>query len=115
MNSIIACLSDLDLVIRKMGVKYILQARNKLDMDKEPRKFVPPQVNFDSKVFWELVDLEGSENTEPPLTRDLPESEILSALSEPLILPPYPNHTQAVERMVKVLIESCSKSVRYNR
>ena len=57
------------------------------------------------------MDLEGSENTEPPLTRDLPESEILSALSEPLILPPYPT----LERMVKVVTESCSKRVGYNR
>ena len=57
--------------------------------------------------------MEGSEKTEPPLTRDLPESKILSALSEPLILPPYPNHTQAVERMVKVVTESCSKRVGY--
>ena len=66
-----------------------------------------------SKIYIDLVDWETAAKTEPPLTQDLSEDVILSALAEPLILPPYPNHTQAVERMVRVVTESCSLRVGY--
>ena len=36
---------------------------------------------------------------EPPVTKDLPDEVILSALTAPLILPAFPNNTQGVERM----------------
>ena len=64
------------------------------------RKFEPPLINFESNRFCDMVDLDL---TEPPVTKDLPDEVILSALSAPLILPAFPNNTQGVERMVRVV------------
>ena len=51
--------------------------------------------------------------TEPPLTMDLSVDSIMQYISSPLILPPYPNHTQSVERMVRVVCEVAGKRVGY--
>ena len=36
------------------------------------RKFVPPLINFESNRFFDMVDLDSAEKTEPPVTKDLP-------------------------------------------
>ena len=38
---------------------------------------------------------------------------ILIAFGSPLTLPPFPNHTQAVERMVRVVTEVATKRAGY--
>ena len=113
-NVVIGCLSDTSEEVRRKGVQYILQARKIFNEDEEVRKFIPPEVNFQSKKFCDLVDLERAQKTEPPVTKDLPEDAIISALAAPLILPPYPNHTQKVERMVCVVTECASKRAGYH-
>jgi hypothetical protein len=69
-----------------------------------------------SKNYFDLVDwtLEETAGTEPPLTRHLTEEEILGIFAEPLIVPNYPSHTQAVERMVRVVTESATCRVGYH-
>ena len=96
-NVVVACLSDNQEDVRRMGVRYILEARKTFNPEEEVRKFIPPTVNFQSKEFYNLVDLETLEKTEPPVTKDMSKEMILSALAAPLKLPPYPNHTQRVE------------------
>ena len=61
----------------------------------------------------DLIDWETEQTTEPPLTMSLSDEVILSALEKPLILDFYPNHTQTVERTVKVVTESCLQKVGY--
>ena len=51
------------------------------------------------------------ETSEPPLTMDLTEDTLLSAMAAPLILPSYPNHTQAVERYMPVVEMACDSRV----
>ena len=58
-----------------------------------------------------MVDWETETFTEPPLTMDLSLEEIMDCIRSPLILPAYPNHTQSVERMVRVVSEVSSKRV----
>ena len=64
-------------------------------------------------MYVDLVDWEVEQKTEPPLTMNLSDETIISALDNPLILKNYPNHTQAVERMVPVVTESCTQKVGY--
>ena len=59
------------------------------------------------------MDWNVEQKTEPPLTMSLSDDIIISALDAPLILKNYPNHTQAVERMVPVVTESCAQKVGY--
>ena len=113
-NVSIACLSDPDEEVRRKGVKYIMDARKQYKEDAEVRKFVPAEVNFESGRFCDLVDLVTAEKWEPPVTKDLSEETLLSALASPLILPAYPNNTVRVEQMVRVVTESPTQRVGYH-
>ena len=64
-------------------------------------------------MYVDLVDWRIEQKTEPPLTMSLSEDIIISALDKPLILPNFPNHTQAVERTVPVVTETCKQKVGY--
>ena len=105
-NVAIACLSDPDEEVRRRGVMFILAARRGHDEEDDVRKFLPPEINFDSSRFFDLVDLEKAEKFEPPLTKEFSEETVLSALESPLILPPFPNNTQRVEQLVRVVTEA---------
>ena len=71
-------------------------------------------MNFASERFCNLIELETAEKWEPPVTKDLSEEVILSALAQPLILDAYPNNTQAVEQMVRVVTEVAPLRVGYD-
>ena len=105
-NVTIACLSDPDEEVRRRGVKFILAARREHNEEDDVRKFVAPEINFDSSKFCDLIDLESVEKFEPPLTKEFSEETVLSALESPLILPPFPNNTQRVEQLVRVVTEA---------
>ena len=113
-NVAIGCLSDPDETVRRRGVQYILEARRLFDKEGDVRKFVSPEINFKSEKFYSLVDLESSEKWEPPVTKDLSEEEILSALAKPLLLPSFPSNTQRVEQMVRVVTEAAMTRVSYD-
>ena len=55
-------------------------------------------------IKWEEVPC-----TEPPLTMGMPMDEVMAAIGEPLRVPKYPNHTQRVEAMVRVVTEVATK------
>ena len=60
-------------------------------------------------MYVDMIDWDQVEKTEPPLTMDMSEATILSAMANPLILPKYPNHTQGVERLIPVVTGACEK------
>jgi hypothetical protein len=60
---------------------------------------------FKALNYFDMIDWESEPCTEPPLTMDMSLDDIMGAFTEPLRLPPYPNNTQAVERMVRVVTE----------
>ena len=113
-NVSIACLSDPEEEVRRKGVQYILEARRQFKADEDVGKFIPREVNFASERFCNLIELETAEKWEPPVTKDLSEEVILSALAQPLILDAYPNNTQAVEQMVRVVTEVAPLRVGYD-
>ena len=90
-----------------------MRARRDFNVDEHPRQFITPAVNFKAANYFDLVDLDSSPCTEPPLTMDMDLDTIMGAFREPLKLPPYPNNTQAVERMVRVVTEVANKKAGY--
>ena len=90
-------------------MRYILESRKAFNPEHEVRKFAPPLVNFQSQDFYQLVDLETVEKTKLPLTKEMSEETVLSALAAPLELPPYPNNTQRVKQMVRVVTEAATQ------
>ena len=99
-------MSDQDWETRKKGVDYIRQARLEDTAKDDVKKFVPPEINIQSKKFYDLVDLETAEKT---VTKHLSDETISSALTAPLILPAFPNNTQSVERAVRVVTKVAKK------
>ena len=57
------------------------------------------------------MDWEKEPCTEPPLTIDMSLSSLQEAFSAPIILPKYHNHTQQVERLVRVVTEAATQRV----
>ena len=110
-NILISMLGDAREEVRTRAVLRILKARREFDPYTHPRQFVPPVVKFDAQNYFDMIDWDLEMSTEPPLTIDLKLEEILSAKATPLKLPPFPNSTQAVERMVRVVSEAATRRV----
>jgi hypothetical protein len=108
-NLLIAMLGDPREEIRRKAVLRILKARREYEQGVHPRQFVRPRVNFDAKDYFDLIDWDTEPCTEPPLTMDLSVDSMMDAIREPLQLPNFPNNTQAVERMVRVVTEVATK------
>ena len=75
------------------------------------RKFFIPTLNFAAETYPELIDWEVAKLTEPPLTLDLNEAELLAIKETPFEVPNYPCHTQAVERGVKLVSEASAAAI----
>ena len=113
-NLAIAMLSDSREEIRRKAVLWVMKARREHNPDSVCRKFVPPVVNFGANNYFDLIDWNEVPCTEPPLTMDIMLDDILKIIGAPLVLPNYPNHTQSVERMVRVVSEVASQRAGYN-
>ena len=66
-----------------------------------------------AESYYDLVDWSTEPCTEPPLTLDLCEEVLLGVIDQPYKFLKYPNHTQAVERKVRVVAETADKRVGY--
>ena len=58
-----------------------------------------------------MLDWNAELITEPPLTMALSDAQLDGLRNAPLVVPPYPVHTVAVERAVKVVTEAASNVV----
>ena len=68
-----------------------------------------PAINTKAKVYYKLVNLDDPDICEPPVISGLTDEELQNVKNQKLLLP-YPCHTQAVERKIKVVSE-CSAQV----
>lgn len=113
-NILAAMIFDERKNVRELAVRRIQKCREKKADGLEIRKFVLPKVNFLAKDYIHLINWNYTDVTEPPMTRDWSDSEIQNILSEeyPLscdMVKKVPCHSQAVERMVKVVTESANQ------
>ena len=76
------------------------------------RKFNRPTVNFNATSYVDMIDWKKEIITEPPLTMCYSRKQLLNSvkLRQILPFPDIPNHTQGVERMIKLVTEA-SKTV----
>ena len=112
---LLTMICDTDINIRNKAVDIIFSIRQ-LDASKCKvvkvdgiRKYRIPELNFGADSYTNIIDLDIPTCTEPPLTKKLSDTELFSIRTTPLIPPTYPNHSQSVERLVKVVSESASK------
>jgi len=110
---LLAMAAGQDQATRERAVTQIQQCRRtQVDSDTdEVRKFKLPKVNMGANSIMELIDWCNEAITEPPLTQQLSDDDLLDIIASPLEVPPYPVHSQTVERMVKVVTEASLKVI----
>ena len=91
------------------GVSWIMRARAEFNKDNNPRAFQLPTLNFDARDYTTMIDWTTAQCTEPPLTMAMSDSEVEAIIKTPYNTLPFPNHTQAVERAVRVVTEVAQK------
>ena len=105
---LLAMVDDDDGVVREQAIHHISAAREKLI--EELRVFAIPPINFEAVSYVNMISWCGP-ITQPPLLRDLGDSELQNIARAPIAVPPHPVHTQAVERAVRPVTEICSAVV----
>ena len=75
------------------------------------REYCLPKVNFQAETYVEMINWEAECLSEPPLTRNKTENEILSYKETPFVVSKYPCHTQAVERAIRLVSEASAAVV----
>ena len=78
------------------------------------RPFKVPNMNFATKTYPELIDWSEASFSEPPMTMSLSREEVLAFVDEPMIIPGYTCHTQAVERGIKLVTEAAGLDIDRN-
>lgn len=108
-NILIAMLADENPTMRELAYRRVLKIRNlKRTNSPEIRIFTIPNLNFDAADYSQLIDWASVKLYEPPLTFNIHNIEELvkNGSFERGKFDDFPCHTQAVERMVKVVTES---------
>ena len=114
---LLAMVADSRRDVRERAVARILACRREAESesDCEIRQFRLPRINIAAEDRESLISWERESVTEPPLTRALSDEQIEALADQPLEVQPYPLHTQAVERAVKIVTEASSVVTEENR
>lgn len=106
---LLSMLSDPDHEIRKLAYSRIEISRQ--SMNNSIRQYKIPELVWDAQKYYEIIDWQQVNVTEPPMLRQMSLDEIKKIVANPKEienLPNYPCHTQAVERGVKMVTEAAS-------
>lgn len=107
-NILIAMLADDREIIRKLAYQRILKSRAENTL--ELRTFKVPALNFDAKDYTDLITWQDCKITEPPLTSNLSDETLKEIVESGLTtcqnIQDFPCHTQAVERVIKLVTEA---------
>ena len=108
-NLLLTMLVDERKEIRELAARRVKVAR--LVKPKGIRKFVLPTVNLNADNYYELVNWQDCQRTEPPMMMDITDEKIDSAIEagQRWTLDDFPCHTQAVERHVKIVTEAAAR------
>ena len=110
-NLLLAMLCDQRAHVRELAWRRIRAARLRTSSSEELgviRRFLIPDLNFDASDYFHLIDWTNIEVTEPPLTKKYSDEEIMIFIEDKhkICLDKFPCHTQAVERLVKIVTEA---------
>lgn len=99
--------------VRQLAFRRLLKARKQEPKGKSVRTFQPPTINFAASNYIELIDWSKCKLTPPPIMSNV-STQSLEELINTNVLPEFelikcPCHTQSVERIVKLVTESCTK------
>ena len=111
-NLLVSMLCNEDSTLRTFAVQKIQKLRQGSDTgDTSVRSFRPPPLNYDAQNISELIDWNSVTVFESVLTCHLSLRELQNLIWDKLELPPFPTHTQSVERLVREMTVACGKLV----
>jgi hypothetical protein len=113
-NLLLSMLRDSRPHIRYKAVTHIIEAREDNDVF---RQFVVPNIDLNAPSYEKMIQWDRDAITEPPLTKHLTTADLKHALltGEELAFAELPNHTQSVERTVKLVTETAAKYFGHDR
>ena len=105
-NILINMIFDENKNVRQLGWRRIMKARS--TSARCIREFKPPKINFKAESYFDMIDWQAASVTEPPLTKSITDDKLKEYIHtgdcpELSIIHSLPCHTQAVERMIKLV------------
>ena len=110
-----AMLSSKDKVVREKGVKLILQRRRKpLPKPRAKilcgiRKIEVPSLQWAAPSWEEIIDWKVTKYWEPAIIEKFTKDDLENTKNSPVIFPTFPQHSQTVERAVKLVSDASSQ------
>ena len=77
------------------------------------KKVILPKLMFHATNYYNMIDWDTELETQPPFLTSQSDEVVLRILEEPLSVPKWPNHTQTVERGIRVMTEACTEVAGY--
>ena len=109
---LISALCDDDKNLRDFAVDKILQLRDGDEFGKTNKRiYKAPTLNFAATSYVDLIDWNSTTVTESIITASLSSLSLNLLRENKLILPPYPSHTQSVERVIREITDVSAKCV----
>ena len=114
-NALLAMVNDENKIIRELGLRKVLHSRKLCNSVTILRTFKIPNINFDADNFYHMIDWQNVVVTPPPLLHDVADDVIWTAVNEGTQISSgnellnIPCHTQAIERMIKLVTTASSK------
>ncbi|ESN96201.1 hypothetical protein HELRODRAFT_163242 [Helobdella robusta] len=108
-NILLSMLADEQKHIRELALRRILKCRANDATLNTVRVFKVPKLNFDAINYYDMIDWHATEITEPPLTKDITTEaleQMIMDIPNNIEFLKLPCHTQAVERMIKLVTEA---------
>ena len=109
-NILVSMLSDERKFIRQLGYRRILNVLKK-DISNSIRTFKVPKLNFEAEQYIDMINWQETTVTVPPLLHGIRVStveELIITGNKTEMIPKIPCHTQAVERLIKLVTDSSS-------
>ena len=109
-NILLAMITDHRPHIRKLGLRRIIKAKAAKPNIRTRRFTVPINLNFNAGEYYEVIDRSELAITEPPLVNAITDTELWQFIrmdeTPTILFPKLSCHTQAVEKLVKVVPEA---------
>ena len=97
-------------MIQGLGYRRIIAAWKEHGESKAIRQFRVPTLSFAAEDYTDLVEWQSIDRCEPPLTKHLSNSELLTSVKarafNKIHFPNYPCHTQAVGHCIRLASEA---------
>ncbi|GBN96867.1 hypothetical protein AVEN_266714-1 [Araneus ventricosus] len=115
-NMILSMLTDERCHIRTLAARRIIKAREIFPDGNCVRRFVIPAVNFQATDYVDLIDWQACNVTPPTSLRHISSHELLKMIQDDVPMDgwdfiKFPSHTQAIERIVKLITEASRRRV----